>query len=500
MGNYSGGGNFNMTGKRRYTLIMLLCMVTVLGSMIIAPEEAHAKSMKLAKVTSVRVTSTDYNAVYLKWGAQSGVKKYQVYRSTSRTGKYKLIRTNSKNTYKDAHVQTGITYWYKVRAVKGLRRGAFSAPVNGVPRLKKPDFHAASRPEGAKLTAGKVNGAQGYIFYRGGKVIKTQSGRVYTDKGAPAMDPAIYKVVAYRNVKGKRQISPVSKQLPASKITVKVKLVGTKLPGTIKSTSDFKKTGYISSNYPFNGVEIGIIRDNKWVRKYQRKGLNTMGLNLSNADSSFSFKNLPSGSYKFRIYVHFEDGVVHTVLNHPFTVNRTYGNPNLKGAAGAVAWAKDIANDDSFAYGTGRRAHKRGCYFCGTNSKFKPAGYEKTYCCNPFVLAAYAHGAKDPTMLKKCQEGACGGMLPREWDYGCFKTVGPTKKVAYTSLKPGDFIISDPSAGGPYNHVWMFCGNNQYVDAGKEGWGKDTIAVRSNAKGYYQIYQRGGCYVMRYTK
>ncbi len=482
-------------------------MVTALGFMIVAPEEAHAKSTKPAKVTSMRVTSTDYNAVYLKWGAQSGVKKYQVYRSTSKGGKYKLLKTSTKNTYKDTHVQTGITYWYKVRAVKGLRRGAFSAIVKGVPRLKKPDFHAASRPEGAKLTAGKVNGAQGYIFYKGGKVLRTQSSRVYTDKGAPAMDPAIYKVVAYRNVKGKRQISPVSKQLPASKITVKVKLVGTKLPGTIKSTSDFKKTGYISSNYPFVGVEIGIVRDNKWVRKYQRKGLNTKGLNLSNADSSFTFKNLPSGSYKFRIYVHFEDGVVHTLLNHPFTVNRTYGNPNLKGAAGAVAWAKDVANDDSFAYGTGRASHSAGCYFCGTNepikkSRVKNQGgtwsnrWNMTYCCNPFVFAAYAHGAKNAKMLKACSNGACGGMEPDDWtSYGCFKTVGATKKVAYSSLKAGDVIIS---AENP-NHVWMFCGNGQYVEAGYEGWGAGTIAVKNNAAGNYSRYQKRGCNVMRYT-
>ena len=66
--------------------------------------------------------------------------------------------------------------------------------------------------------------------------------------------------------------------------------------------------------------------------------------------------------------------------------------------AGAVAWAKAIANDNSFHYGSNPpTCYSRGCYFCGTNGHKKGMqGYDKTYCCNTFVFSAYAHGGGDP--------------------------------------------------------------------------------------------------------
>ena len=170
-------------------------------------------------------------------------------------------------------------------------------------------------------------------------------------------------------------------------------------------------------------------------------------------------------------------------------------------ALAAVGWAREIAADDSFAYGTGDRAHRSGCYFCGTTVSGKKHAtpgdrWERTYCCNPFVFAAYAHGAQIPSVLKSCQNGGCGGMDPGDWTPHGFACLGHADELRYEDLLPGDVIISDSP-----NHVWMVAGDGEYVEAGYEGWGADTIAVRGNCEKNFHRYQNAtDCYVMRYVE
>lgn len=170
----------------------------------------------------------------------------------------------------------------------------------------------------------------------------------------------------------------------------------------------------------------------------------------------------------------------------------------------AVNWAVSISWDNSFAYGVGKRAHNYGCYFCGTNRTGKKhakkgSRWEKTYCCNPFIHAAYAHGAGNKKMLAACKAGGGGGMTPKSWTrYGCFYTVGKCKEVPVKDLKVGDVIIS---AKNP-NHVWMYTGKGCLVEANGEGWGPNTIKHKHGAeKKYNSKYKNNStAYVMRYKK
>ena len=158
----------------------------------------------------------------------------------------------------------------------------------------------------------------------------------------------------------------------------------------------------------------------------------------------------------------------------------------------AVAWAKKIANNNDFAYGTGKGAHHNGCYFCGTNfgpnRKLKPSKkYLKTYCCNPFVTAAFAHGAKSPAMLAACKKGTGVGLTKKSFTkFGCWKCLG---KPALSSLVPGDVFVRNN------RHAAIYIGNNQFVEAGHSGWGADSIAVSSGAD---KRYASRVTYVMRY--
>lgn len=164
----------------------------------------------------------------------------------------------------------------------------------------------------------------------------------------------------------------------------------------------------------------------------------------------------------------------------------------------AVNWAVSIADDNSFAYGVGERAHHNGCYFCGTNITGKKKAkkgdrWEKTYCCNPFVHAAYAHGAGDEKMLKACKANSVAGLTPESWEKFGFKLIGKCKNVKYSDLKVGDVIIK------LNHHAWLYAGDGYLVEAGGEGWGADSIVHKKSAKSRYSEYaKRNDTYVLRY--
>ena len=189
---------------------------------------------------------------------------------------------------------------------------------------------------------------------------------------------------------------------------------------------------------------------------------------------------------------------------------------SVTGKRKAVNWACSVANDNSFAYGVGKRAHRGGCYFCKTNTgdrkwkkekkgephKVNGHTYTKTYCCNPFITAAYAHGAKDAKAYKWCHAGGSWGMLCRDWKNSpYFATVGACKNVPYSKLVAGDVILSNKNTNKWVHHVWMYIGNGRLVEAAGGGWDAGSIAVKNNAKSKYKNYQKhSGTYVMRYSK
>lgn len=136
-----------------------------------------------------------------------------------------------------------------------------------------------------------------------------------------------------------------------------------------------------------------------------------------------------------------------------------------------IRWAKLIAGDNRFHYGyTNKKvnpwkpnAHHNGCYFCGTNttkggrSKKGILDYKFTYCCNPFVGAAWAHGGCVPKAMSLCTHGG-------SWNFekgtgydasSLFKNLGHPKK---SKLKAGDVLCND-------YHVALYVGNGKIAEA-----------------------------------
>ncbi len=53
----------------------------------------------------------------VSWAAVTGAKEYKIYRSTSKTGTYKVVKTTTSKSWKDTTAKKGKTYYYKVVAV-----------------------------------------------------------------------------------------------------------------------------------------------------------------------------------------------------------------------------------------------------------------------------------------------------------------------------------------------------------------------------------------------
>lgn len=142
---------------------------------------------------------------------------------------------------------------------------------------------------------------------------------------------------------------------------------------------------------------------------------------------------------------------------------------NTEVIADTIKWAKWIATDNRFHYGYTSpdkkiNAHHNGCYFCGTNtdkgarSKKGIVDYQFTYCCNPFVGAAWAHGGCVPKSIELCQKGNSWSFNAGH-GYDSSPLFTNLKHPAKSSLKPGDVLCRN-------THVALYIGDGKIVEAG----------------------------------
>lgn len=152
--------------------------------------------------------------------------------------------------------------------------------------------------------------------------------------------------------------------------------------------------------------------------------------------------------------------------------------------ADAIKWAIWIASDNSFHYGYTSKdkkinAHHNGCYFCGTNttsggrSKKGIVDYKKTYCCNPFVHAAWAHGGCVPKAMEICAKGSSWG-FSKGGGYDASSLFTKLGHPAKSKLKAGDVLCRD-------THVALYIGNGKIAEAASGDDNKKGSAKWNNS-------------------
>ena len=115
-----------------------------------------SSKLKAAKVDFTKVASASYDKLRLSWEPMSGVDGYQIYRATSKSGKYAKIATvkgASSATYTDTGRTCGTRYYYKLRAYKKIGGktvySAYSSVLSAYAKPAKVKVTDAYAPDGA---------------------------------------------------------------------------------------------------------------------------------------------------------------------------------------------------------------------------------------------------------------------------------------------------------------------------------------------------------------
>ena len=115
-----------------------------------------SSKLKAAKVDFTKVASASYDKLRLSWEPMSGVDGYQIYRATSKSGKYAKIATvkgASSATYTDTGRTCGTRYYYKLRDYKKIGGktvySAYSSVLSAYAKPAKVKVTDAYAPDGA---------------------------------------------------------------------------------------------------------------------------------------------------------------------------------------------------------------------------------------------------------------------------------------------------------------------------------------------------------------
>ena len=154
-------------------------------------------------VTASNVPST--GKIKLTWDAIPGATGYQIYRATTKDGKYSLMYTAKTTSYTNTNAKAGKYYYYKVVAV-GMdgAQGASSNIIGRTCDLPQPDTEISNVAKTGKVRICwiKVDGAVSYKIYRATSkngtysLMKTTTSSSYTNTNAVAGSRYYYKVVA----------------------------------------------------------------------------------------------------------------------------------------------------------------------------------------------------------------------------------------------------------------------------------------------------------------
>ena len=142
----------------------------------------------------------------LQWEYEPSVDQFEIYRATSKSGKYTKIGTAIDHDYQDTSASVGKTYYYKVRAIIGYDakyNSGYSNVVSIAYKCAEPELVLTTNTSGKPvLTWNKVSGAKKYEVYRAtsetGKYTKvtTVTKATYTDSKASTGTRYFYKVRA----------------------------------------------------------------------------------------------------------------------------------------------------------------------------------------------------------------------------------------------------------------------------------------------------------------
>lgn len=92
--------------------------ITITGKGIYTGTKTITFYIKPTQVKNVKYKGRSTTYVNFKWDACTGATGYEIYRATSKTGKYTKVATISSTSYKNTKLKSKTKYYYKIRAYK----------------------------------------------------------------------------------------------------------------------------------------------------------------------------------------------------------------------------------------------------------------------------------------------------------------------------------------------------------------------------------------------
>ena len=198
----------NTTSKANVTYYYkVMALASRTASANSAFSNVAARTCDLAAPVVKASNNAETGKVVLTWKPIEGAAKYEVYRSGTKDGTYKLYCTLTGTTYTNSTANAGYTYYYKVKAISAVLpegNSAFSSVVSRTCDCGQIFDCETSYNKDGKVVFnwGTRKGATSYKIYRSGyqngtyKLIGETKSNTFTDKTASAGYYYYYKIVA----------------------------------------------------------------------------------------------------------------------------------------------------------------------------------------------------------------------------------------------------------------------------------------------------------------
>ena len=169
-------------------------------------------------VPKYKLSSSKYDRITTTITKVSGASYYEIYRSTSKSGKYTKIASVSELKYTDLTVLPTVTYFYKVRVCNTYKACSSYGSILSLKTKIKVPSKLTKKTSGSTivLSYGASTGSNGYEIYRATelngkyKKIGTTTELTYTDSTTIPNKVYYYKVRSFIKVNSKKYYSAYS--------------------------------------------------------------------------------------------------------------------------------------------------------------------------------------------------------------------------------------------------------------------------------------------------
>ena len=182
---------------------------------------------------NLSITPKSASTISLKWKEFGDADGYMIYRKTSKSGKWKKIKTTTAISYTNKSLKLNKKYYYRIKAYAKLGGKKVYSPYSNTksasPRISKPTIKITENYNYIKISIKKPSCSQGVIIYRKasktGKWIKLKrtTSKSYIDKEIKSQKTYYYRAKAYKKIDKKYYYSDYTSTLPCSSNTIIIK-------------------------------------------------------------------------------------------------------------------------------------------------------------------------------------------------------------------------------------------------------------------------------------